>query len=1035
MEQEFEENICDGLAKQGWLYSGDASTEGWDVELALHVPDVLAWLASEYPKEFAKAVPDSATGTERTLAERRLAEHVSKQLGARVKVDKSSGGVSTGLLGVLRRGFKYTQIGHGTAVFGPMAAFYPANPMLTSAVEAAERNRLRVLRQVRFDTKTSATIDVVLCVNGIPVATMEVKTDNTQSVHHAIAQYKNDRVPSGSRTLLKPGRALVHLAVSNSEVYMATKLAGQSTKFLPFNRGTADGHAGNDPSPTGSATDYLWNTVLARPLLLRILSDYAVWQTSVRGQGKSTSGGFLIFPRFHQLRAVEKVTADIARRHREGQPGGKYLVWHSAGSGKTKTIAWLSHRLIRLNNAEGNKVFDTVIAITDRTVLDENIREDIMALHASDGLVVPVGEKGGAKSPLLRKSLAEGGHIITCTLQTFPEVLKLLDGPEGRTEFAGRTWCVIADEAHSSQTGSSAVALRRLLADTIGTDADDDGEPLTGDDLLAASDKAVADAVNMTYVAFTATPKAKTLRLFGTQGDADTWRAFDTYTMAQAIEEGFILDVLGNYSTYDMFAEVRDEIGRTDYVRKGEAVSDMVRFVRLHPTSIAQKVEVVIEHFRKNVQRHLGGKAKAMVVTDSRIAAVRWSQAMNAYIADKGYEDGMRAMVAFSGTVTDDGAEFTEAGMNGRSDTADGFRDEDIYKVLIVAEKFQTGFDEPKLCAMYVDKKLSGIAAVQTLSRLNRTYPHKPTPMVLDFVNTPEQIQGAFQMYYSDAYINTDVDPNAIHVLADELDGAGLYSEQEMLAVASAYMAQASGEEMRVLCEPVVDRWRKQYLQARAEGDKDTIEELKAFRSNLKKYIHAWEFLSQIVSYEDTTLSKRAMFASVVVRNLTVKDNAAPADYRTGLELVGLEHVPDRVQQDFTLVAGSEEPIELPGFDGTTHGSASPVQETFDKVVDEVNKLLKSANIDTDREVTEGFIRTSWSILSQDGEVARLAKENTEEQIAKSGKFKDKLNQTFFKVSQQNAEIATAIAIDPEMIKAVQLILAALAKSSAIESE
>ena len=370
---------------------------------------------------------------------------------------------------------------------------------------------------------------------------------------------------------------------------------------------------------------------------------------------------------------------------------------------------------------------------------------------------------------------------------------------------------MVADEAHSSQTGTSARDLKALLADV---DVDDD-EDLTADDLLQAKDSAIAKSANITFIALTATPKAKTLRLFGTETNG-VWEAFDTYTMAQAIEEGFILDVLTNYSTYDMFLEVKNELDEdeTVVVNKGEAVNNIVKFARLHPTSIAQKVKVVVEHFRRNVMPLLGGRAKAMVVTSSRIEAVQWSQKMNEYIAQNSYND-MRTLVAFSGTVPLDGTDgVTEAGLNGRGDTAKVFNTEDQYKVLIVANKFQTGFDEPLLQAMYVDKKLNGIATVQTLSRLNRTYPNKTAPMVVDFRNDPTSIQDDFKLYYSDAFVNKDVDPNALHTLAERLDTAGLYTMDEMRAVAQAYIDGKGGEALQRLCGPIKNRWAGQMRQA-----------------------------------------------------------------------------------------------------------------------------------------------------------------------------------------------------------------------------
>jgi type I restriction enzyme R subunit len=394
MEREFEENLCFELAERGWLYEDDGKPTGWDAGLAMVPADALHWLVMQYPDEYEKAVPGDLAGGQKADAERKLLEHLTKELAKATRMDPTTGHPVGGLLGVLRKGFSYAQIGRPAAKFGPMAAFPPANPNLTEVVEAADSVRLRILRQVHFDTKTNESIDVVLLVNGLPIVTLELKTDNTQTVNHAIRQYKEDRKPGRSRPLLAPGRVLVHFAVSNDLVYMATKLQGGDTIFLPFNQGN-DGHEGNPPSGTGSSTNYLWREILARPTFMRILKDYALFEP---GKSGKKDEGRLVFPRFHQLRAVERVVADVEANG----TGNRYLIWHSAGSGKTKTIAWLSHRLIRHMSADSQSTFDSVIIVTDRTVLDENIRDDMNLVQSSKGLVVAVGETSGAKSPQLK---------------------------------------------------------------------------------------------------------------------------------------------------------------------------------------------------------------------------------------------------------------------------------------------------------------------------------------------------------------------------------------------------------------------------------------------------------------------------------------------------------------------------------------------------------------------------------------------------------------------------------------------------------
>lgn len=994
LEYEFESNICSELGERGWLYQDDGDTDaaGWDEGLALVPGDVLHWLATQYPDEYEKAIPADLTGRPRDTAERALLTHLTKELSKTSRIDTTTGKTVGGLLGVLRTGFTYAQVGRPAAKFGPMIVFPPARPELIDVSEASDAVRLRVMRQVRFDITTNETIDVVLCANGIPVVTMELKTDNTQSVNHAIGQYKNDRKPGPKRPLLAPGRVLVHFAVSNDLVFMTTKLAGENTVFLPFNQGN-NGHEGNPPSATGSPSNYLWRDILSRTSFMRILKDYALFEP---GRGAKKNDGRLVFPRFHQLRAVERIISDIETKG----PGGRYLIWHSAGSGKTKTIAWLSHRLIRHVDSEAHSTFDSVIVVTDRTVLDENIRGDMGLVQSSKGLVVTVGEKSGAKSPQLKKALIEGDHIITCTLQTFPEVMKLI---EDTSELRGRNWAVVADEAHSSQSGSSARGLKALLADI---DVEDP-ENVSADELLAAKDSAIAASSNITFIALTATPKAKTLRLFGEQDEDGNWRAFDTYTMAQAIEEGFILDVLTNYSTYDMFLRVKNELENSEeetLVDTGHAVTAIVQFARLHPTAIAQKVRVVVEHFHRNVKPLLTGSARAMVVTSSRIEAYRWFEAMNAYIDKAGYSD-IRPLVAFSGSLeSDDGEIVTEASLNGRNDTTRAFREED-YKILIVANKFQTGFDEPRLMAMYVDKKLSGIAAVQTLSRLNRTYPGKTAPMVVDFQNTPASIQDDFKMYYSDARVVGEVDPNSLITIAERLDTAGIYTMQEMTAVADAYLSDAGGEAIAKALGPIKGRWQSEWNHARRIKDNELKDSLRSFRADTISYRNAWQFLSQIVDYQDPDLHKRAILATLLSRNLHMEGNQYDDSYLEGVQLSGVQLVPSAINEDHSLSEGSDEAMGLPGFDGEYRGRQTPAKGPLAEVIERVNEMFRVRNIDVAEGSVAGFISTFWGFLGEDEGAQAMAKNNSPSQLKASADFSHAVGIAMLRTCQENQEI------------------------------
>lgn len=1023
MEQAFEEAIVDHLGQSGWL-TDTGSSAGWDKARALYVPDVLYWLETQYPAEYAKAVPESLAGIQRDVYVSKLLDRLTEMLDKTPILNGRTKKVQHGLLGTLRGGFSHSQRGQMKATFGPLVAFYPENPLYTNAIEDAQKNRLRVLRQVPFDTTGTDTLDLVLTVNGIPVVTMELKTDNTQAVRDAVKQYKVDRKPTKNRPLLKPGRALVHFAVSNQDVQMTTVLAGLDTFFLPFNQGN-DGHAGNPSNPHGSDTSYLWEEVFESELFLRILRDYALWEPSSKG-----NKGRLVFPRYHQLRAAEKVIDDIATRG----AGGRYLIQHSAGSGKTKTIAWLAHRAGRVINAAGTPVFDSVIVVTDRTVLDDNIKEGLDLLRASEGLVVNVDNELGSKSKTLEAALTRGGHIISCTIQTFPALAKMM---EKSPALAGRNYCVIMDEAHSSQHGEAATRLREILVDVDMPDGDD----ISSDDVLLAMDKAVANSPNLSFIALTATPKAKTLAAYGMvdPNNPDKRVAFDTYEMSQAIEEGFILDVLANYSTYEMFARIRDELGREDTVNFGEAVTDMVRFVRIHPTSIAQKVEVAVEHFRRNVMHHLGGTAKAMVVAPDRMSAATWSHKMNEYIAKRGYDD-MTTLVAISGSLKygdgSDVIEVTEASMNGVPDTARHFRENDDAKVLIVANKFQTGFDEPRLCAMYVDRKLSGVQAVQTLSRLNRVFPDKPKPMVVDFANETSAILDSFKPYYRGAHIEDEIPANALADLGDTLDAAAFYTPEELDSLADAYIAREDAETLQGLVSPIRARWNDHMRDARLKLDKEAYEEGKSFRANLIKYAHAWEFLSQIVDFQDALLHKRAIVAGLLSKNLNLERQDDDDDYTVGIELVGVAVEP--IADAIDLGLASEEingELELPGFDGRPVGENSPVQAAFDEAVDQVNQLMAAQGITGSTKAAGSVIRASYGILAEDTTVQALARENDPSQIAGTDAFKNKGFGALVQVARESQELFETITADPDNFDRFLEVLAHMVVAAKDEQE
>lgn len=865
-EIQFELDICNHLAANGWLYGepgteGDAS--GYDTPLALYPADLLAWVQSAQPQAW-----EALAKSHGPAAEAMLLDRLRKALDER------------GTLEVLRVGIDLL----GLKSPLKLAQFKPALAMNPELQVRYAANRLRVVRQCR--TNHDDIIDLVLFLNGVPVATAELKTDFTQDMNAAVDQYRFDRIPKPkgrpfAEPLLDfPRGALVHFAVSNRTVMMATRLQGPATRFLPFNQGDHGG-AGNPANPAGHRTAYLWEQVWQRDSWLEIIGRYLVTQ---RDSKKKVTG--FIFPRYHQLDATRKLQAAVLA---EGA-GHKYLIQHSAGSGKTNSIAWTAHFLADLHDAQNHKLFDSVLVVSDRNVLDAQLQEAIFDFERTKGVVATIKGEGGSKSGELAEALGGGKKIVVCTIQTFPFALKAV---QELAATQGKRFAVIADEAHSSQTGEAASKLKQLLSAEELKDLADGGEVGT-EDLLAMQMAARANDKGITYVAFTATPKAKTLELFGRRPQPDQPAGlgnlpapFHIYSMRQAIEEGFILDVLKNYTPYKLAFKLANNGKEWDEkaVERSEAMKGLMRWVRLHPYNISQKVAVVVEHFRENVQLLLDGHAKAMVVVGSRQEAVRWQLAIQRYIQDNGYKLG--TLVAFSGEVNDpeqvDEA-FTENStrlnptLKGR-DMREAFAT-DEYQILLVANKFQTGFDQPLLCGMYVDKRLGGIQAVQTLSRLNRAYsgPYgfKDTTYILDFVNEPDDILAAFKTYYETAELAGVTDPHLVYDLRAKLDASGHYDEFEVERVVQAEMNAKATQAMLVAAiEPVADRLLKRYKAAQlalaqaqqtakdgpaTQAAKDELAALQLFKRDLGTFVRVYAFLGQVFDYANTDVEKRAMF-------------------------------------------------------------------------------------------------------------------------------------------------------------------------------
>lgn len=841
-EIHFESDIVKHLTENGWL-EGDPAK--YNRDLALYPEDVIGWIKDTQPKAWDKLYTAHNSATEKTLLAR-LCQVFDKE----------------GSLSVLRQGFK--DVGSGKI---DMCQFRPAQSINAQTLEKYGQVRCRVVRQVRYSLDNQNSIDLVFFINGIPVATAELKTDFTQSIDHAKNQYRFDRIPRepGAKReeplLAFKRRALVHFAVSTDEVWMATELRGKDTYFLPFNQGNHGG-AGNPPNPSGYRTAYWWERALQRDAWLNIIGRFVHLSREEKktDQGKKVVTEKLIFPRFHQWEAVTKLL-ETAKAEKAGH---KYLIQHSAGSGKTNSIAWLAHQLSNLHDDANSKVFSSVIVITDRTILDQQLQEAIYQFEHKQGVVCRI-TNDSVKSAQLAQALKDNVPIIIVTIQTFPFVLEAI---QADTSLKHRTYAIIADEAHSSQTGATAKKLKHVLtAEQI-----EEGEEVGVDDLLAAEMAARPQPKTLSYFAFTATPKPKTMELFGRVPDPGKPASefnlpapFHVYSMRQAIEEGFILDVLKNYTPYKLAFKLAHN-GKdydSETVDESEAMKSLMRWVRLHPYNIAQKVQIIVEHFHTHVAWRLDGKAKAMVVASSRKEAVRYKLAIDKYIKLQGYKD-LGTLVAFSGEVIDaesGPSTFTESGMNpslkGR-DLREGF-DTDEFQILLVANKYQTGFDQPKLVAMYVDKKLANVAAVQTLSRLNRTYPGKDQTFVIDFVNDPQDIKDAFQPYYETAELAGISDPNLIHDLQSKLDAACIYTPEEVDNFTVAFFKAKQGE-MQAKIAPAVERYRVRFREALDADGKQEIDALQIFRKDVAGFIRAYDFLSQIVDYGDTDLEKRSIF-------------------------------------------------------------------------------------------------------------------------------------------------------------------------------
>jgi len=910
-ESTFESAIVGHLAANGWFVGAAAD---FSRDLAFDKKAVLAFIQTSQPKEWAKL--KSFYGNE---TESKFLQRLFKELDLR------------GMLDVIRHGIT------DSGVKFKMAYFRPDSGLNPETTELYKQNRLYVTRQVFFSTKSNKSLDLLLALNGLPVATIELKNHFTgQSVKDAMEQYRTSRDPKELLFQFKK-RALVHFTVDPDDIYLTTRLDAFTTKFLPFNKGFNNG-AGNPPAANYASyrTAYFWEEILAVDSWLELLGRFLHLQKDeYMINGRKYPKEDLLFPRYHQIDVVRRLTADA----KGYGPGTNYLIEHSAGSGKSNSIAWLAYRLSSLYNNEDKKIFDSVIIVTDRNVLDQQLQNTIYQFEHKQGVVQRIDDD----SQQLAEAIKSGTNIIITTLQKFPYALKFLE------DIPNRNYALIIDEAHSSQGGESSRKMQEAL--TGRNVSLEEAERLEGeiekeqgdtDDYIREAIAKRGPQKNISIFAFTATPKARTLEVFGRKDAEGMPKPFHLYSMKQAIEEGFILDVLKNYTSYREYYRFSKAIEDDPELNKNKAVKAIGRFAAFHPVSLAQKTEVMIEHFRQVTLKKIGGKAKAMVVTSSRKHALRYYLEFKDYIKEKEYAH-IKPLVAFSGTVIDDfyPEGVTEASLNGfgEQELPERFA-MDEYQVLLVAEKYQTGFDQPLLHTMYVDKKLSGVKAVQTLSRLNRTYTGKEDTFVLDFANDRQVIIDSFQPYYELTTMTETTDPNHLYDLKGKMDEAGVYYQSEIDAFARVFYKQGNTSirdqgKMYAYIDPSVDRFKALKEELQDE-----------FKNSMTAYVRLYAFLSQIMPFQDVALEKHYSFGRFLLNKLPKLDytERLKLDNEVALEYYRLQKIAEgdlilHIQGEYGLDPTTEAGIDRP----------KDEKEKLSNIINLLNKKFGTEFNDADR--------------------------------------------------------------------------------------
>ena len=966
-ERSFEEDIERGLLKAGAYRKH--SPEDYDRELCLVPADVADFVLATQPKEWQKLTQHHGDKVrERFL--RRVASEIQRR----------------GALDVFRNGVKDSGCKFTLAYFPPASGLNEEIRRLYAA------NLFAVVRQVRYSIKNENSLDLVLFLNGIPLFTAELKSPLTgQTVEDAIRQYKTGR--DSREPLLAYGRCLAHFAIDPDLVYVTTELAGEKTRFLPFNKGKFGG-AGNPPVPPtqeGYATSYIWQDTWSRDTVLDLVRQFVHEVEEEDEKGRKTGKRFTIFPRYQQLDCVRQLIAHA----REAGAGHRYLIQHSAGSGKSFTIAWLAHRLATLHDSSDRRIFDSIVVVTDRRVLDRQLQTTMRQFEQTLGVV----ENIDTTSRQLKEALESGKTIIVTTLQKFPVIVDEISALQGKR------FAVIVDEAHSSQSGESTKSLKAVLSSKSLEQAEEEeaGAQTPEEELENAVLSEIerrGQLPNLSTFAFTATPKSKTLELFGTKRADGKFEPFHLYTMRQAIEEGFILDVLENYSTYKSYWRLLKRIEADPRYDRKKAEYLLKSFVDLHPHAIGEKVRICMEHFTTQVQGQIDGRAKAMIVTRSRLHAVRFKLSADKYIAE--HRLPFKALVAFSGTVKDGGESYTESGMNGfpTAQTARSFERPE-YRFLIVANKFQTGFDQPLLLAMYVDKKLGGVNAVQTLSRLNRTHPGKKGTMVIDFANEADLIQKSFEPYYETTLLSEATDPNLLYEIQTRLGAFPVYTPADVHNFAVLYFNAATKQDrLYAVLAPAVTRF-----EALPHSEREQ------FRGQLTDYARLYAFLAQVLPFADSDLEKFYAFARYLRRLLPPDRAELPREVQQNIDMESY-----RIQQtrDGKITLERKPGILAPVGTKDNYGPWPEELETLSRIIAMLNERF-GLNLGPEHRLTLGQMMEK---LDGDAALDAAARVNTRENVRLT--FDQKVEHVIQEIVDSNFELYKRITDDRAFGEAIK---------------